>query len=201
MKMPSISLCGFYGYKNYGDTLMLDCLSSFLKSSGLSVSVFSDRKSDESFSYKKLDPKINEDGSINSMIDMFGGSGGFTTGYINYLNDKYDNNIDWKNNINKIYHFDMNEDVVKSAGLEFFCLTGELPDMKDNLAYKNSFTDEFNINNKNSTNSKRITSVSELSDNLIIEALSVFLTKGYFPSWISHTFSIDELLINKSGND
>ena len=93
--------------------------------------------------YKKLDNEINEDGSINSMIDMFGGSGGFTTGYINYLNNKYDN-IDWKNNVNKIYHFDMNEDVVKSAGLEFFCLTGKLPDMKDNLSYKNSFTDEFN---------------------------------------------------------
>ncbi len=93
--------------------------------------------------YEKLDPKINEDGSINSMIDMFGGSGGFTTGYINYLNNKYEN-IKWKNNINQIYHFDMNEDVIKSAGLEFFCLTGVLPNMKDNLKYKNSFTDEFN---------------------------------------------------------
>jgi restriction endonuclease S subunit len=93
--------------------------------------------------YKKLDPEINEDGSIKSMIDMFGGSGGFTTGYINYLNDKYDD-INWKNNINNIYHFDMNEDVVKSAGLEFFCLTGVLPNMKDNLAYRNSFTDTFN---------------------------------------------------------
>ena len=92
--------------------------------------------------YKKLDPEINEDGSIDSMIDMFGGSGGFTTGYINYLNDKYD--ITWKDNINKIYHFDMNEDVVKSAGLEFFCLTGVLPNMKDNLSYRNTFTDEFN---------------------------------------------------------
>ena len=38
----------------------------------------------------------------------------------------------------------MNEDVVKSAGLEFFCLTGVLPNMKDNLAYRNSFTDKFN---------------------------------------------------------
>ena len=92
--------------------------------------------------YKKLDPEINDDGSIDSMIDMFGGSGGFTTGYINYLNDKYD--ITWKDNINKIYHFDMNEDVVKSAGLEFFCLTGVLPNMKDNLSYRNTFTDEFN---------------------------------------------------------
>jgi type I restriction-modification system DNA methylase subunit len=93
--------------------------------------------------YTKLDPKINEDSTINSMIDMFGGSGGFTTGYINYLNNKYDD-INWKNNINKVYHFDMNEDVVKSAGLEFFCLTGVLPNMNDNLIYKNSFTDEFN---------------------------------------------------------
>ena len=103
---------------------------------------FTDRHIVE-YIYKKLEPKINDDGSINSMIDMFGGSGGFTTGYINYLNDKYDD-INWKDNINKVYHFDMNEDVVKSAGLEFFCLTGVLPNMKDNLAYRNSFTDEFN---------------------------------------------------------
>jgi len=93
--------------------------------------------------YKKLDPELNEDGSINTMIDMFGGSGGFTTGYINYLNDKYDN-INWTNNIDKVYHFDMNEDVIKSAGLEFFCLTRVLPNMNDNLKYMNSFTDEFN---------------------------------------------------------
>ena len=93
--------------------------------------------------YTKLDPEINDDGTINSMIDMFGGSGGFTTGYINYLNNKYDV-INWKDNINKVYHFDMNEDVIKSAGLEFFCLTGILPNMNDNLIYKNSFTDEFN---------------------------------------------------------
>jgi type I restriction-modification system DNA methylase subunit/restriction endonuclease S subunit len=90
---------------------------------------------------KKLDPSTNEDGSISSMIDMFGGSGGFTTGYINYLNDKYPL-INWNSEINKISHFDMNEDVIKSAGLEFFCLTGVLPNM-DNLKYKNSFTDEF----------------------------------------------------------
>ena len=35
---------------------------------------------------QKANPKINEDGTIPSMIDMFGGSGGFTTEYINYLN-------------------------------------------------------------------------------------------------------------------
>jgi type I restriction-modification system DNA methylase subunit len=119
---------------------------------------------------QKLDPSTGDDGSIPSMIDMFGGSGGFTTGYINYLNDKYPQTIPWETEINKISHFDANEDVIKSAGLEFFCLTGVLPNM-DNLKYKNSFTDEFNgkkykypltnppyggdKNNKTETQSKR----------------------------------------------
>ena len=94
----------------------------------------------------KLNPFINDDGTISSMIDMFGGSGGFTTGYINYLNEKYKNGeINWETEINKINHFDMNEDVIKSAGLEIFCLTGTLPNM-NNLRYKNSFRDDFNDN-------------------------------------------------------
>lgn len=92
---------------------------------------------------QKADPTTNEDGTIPSMIDMFGGSGGFTTEYITYLNEKYHHLIDWTTEINKIHHYDMNEDVIKSAGLEFFCLTGVLPNM-DHLKYKNSFTDEFN---------------------------------------------------------
>ena len=91
---------------------------------------------------KKLNPSKNDDDTISSMIDMFGGSGGFTTGYINYLNEKYPESINWNTEINKIFHYDMNEDVIKSAGLEFFCLTGVLPNM-NNLKYKNSFTDEF----------------------------------------------------------
>jgi type I restriction-modification system DNA methylase subunit len=95
------------------------------------------------FILTKLKPSLKTDGTIESMIDMFGGSGGFTTGYINYMNEKFPNIINWNTEINKISHFDMNEDVIKSAGLEFFCLTGVLPNM-DNLKYKNSFTDEFN---------------------------------------------------------
>jgi len=94
------------------------------------------------YSLQKANPKINEDGTIPTMIDMFGGSGGFTTEYINYLNEKYPQLINWCTEINKVSHFDMNEDVIKSAGLEFFCLTGILPNM-NNLKYKNSFTDEF----------------------------------------------------------
>jgi type I restriction-modification system DNA methylase subunit len=96
---------------------------------------FTDRHIVE-YIYKKLNPK-----KCRSMIDMFGGSGGFTTGYVNYLNTQ-NNNIDWETKINKIFHYDMNEDVIKSAGLELFCLTGVLPNI-ENLKYKNSFNDEF----------------------------------------------------------
>ena len=90
--------------------------------------------------YNMLQIQPNEDGTIPDMIDMFGGSGGFTTGYVNYMNDNY--SIDWNTEINKIHHYDANEDVIKSAALELFCLTGEFPNM-GNLKYKNSFTDEF----------------------------------------------------------
>jgi type I restriction enzyme S subunit len=101
---------------------------------------FSDRHIVD-FALTKLNPSLNDDGSVPSIIDMFGGSGGFTTGCINYLNDN-NNSIDWLTQIDNIYHYDMNEDVIKSAGLEFFCLTGALPN-KNNLQYKNSFTDDF----------------------------------------------------------
>jgi len=90
----------------------------------------------------KLNLTINEDGIIPSMVDMFGGSGGFTTGYINYIKENYPQ-VNWETEINKISHYDMNEDVIKSAGLEFFCLTGQLPNMNQ-LKYKNSFQDDFN---------------------------------------------------------
>ena len=93
--------------------------------------------------YSKLDANINENCEIESMIDMFGGSGGFTTGYIDYLNRRYPGKINWANEMKKIFHYDINEDVIKSAGLEFFCMTGVLPKIGDNLAVKNAFTDEF----------------------------------------------------------
>ena len=35
--------------------------------------------------YKQLDLECDEDGSIGTMVDPFGGSGGFTTGYINWM--------------------------------------------------------------------------------------------------------------------
>lgn len=93
--------------------------------------------------YSKIDLTIGENGEIDTMIDMFGGSGGFTTGYVDNMIKKYGDKINWNNELKKVYHYDMNEDVIKTAGLELFCLTGVIPDMETNLKYKNSFRDEF----------------------------------------------------------
>lgn len=94
------------------------------------------------FILNRVRPSIKEDGTIHPMIDMFGGSGGFTTGYVQYLQQKYPGQIDWKKETDKVFHYDMNEDVVKSARLELFCLTGAIPS-DQSLRYKNSFDDEF----------------------------------------------------------
>lgn len=85
--------------------------------------------------------ELNE-GTVPTMIDPFGGSGGFTTGYIMYLNRTFNETIDWKTQFKKINHYDINQDVIKSAALEFLCLTGELP-VLDNFKYKDAFRDTF----------------------------------------------------------
>ena len=92
--------------------------------------------------YKKLNPSINEDGTIRSMCDPFAGSGGFTTGYITYLKKNY--SINWSTELGKISHFDMEHNVIRSAGLEFFCLTGVLPNMENLFPARNSFRHAFN---------------------------------------------------------
>lgn len=102
---------------------------------------FTDRHITE-FLYKEEPIILNSDSEVPSMCDPYGGSGGFTVGYLLYLKNKYAT-INWETEINKVHHYDMNEDVIKSAALEFFCITGRIPDMKSTLRYANSFTDEF----------------------------------------------------------
>jgi polysaccharide pyruvyl transferase WcaK-like protein len=63
-----ISLCGFYGYENYGDTLMSQRLKEFFGTSGFEVKIFSDRESSESLSFKK-------DNCLASDIVAIGGGG------------------------------------------------------------------------------------------------------------------------------
>lgn len=99
--------------------------------------------------YDMVKPAPAEDGSIPAMIDMFGGSGGFTVGYIRYLQEHYPE-IDWTTQIHNVYHYDANADVLRAAGLEFFGLSKTIPYMDTKgtseiprIAYKNSFSDEF----------------------------------------------------------
>jgi len=94
------------------------------------------------FIMNKTKPHIKVDGNIPKMIDMFGGSGGFTIGYIDYINKNF--KIDWKSQLSNIYHIDINEDVLKSARLEFFCLSNGIFPNKENIIRYNSFKKEFN---------------------------------------------------------
>jgi type I restriction-modification system DNA methylase subunit len=96
-----------------------------------------------------LKPEPKEDGTVHSMADMFGGSGGFTVGYANYLKEHYNKEVDWKSCVNNIYHYDMNEDVNKSAALELFCITREFPNMEKNIKTQNSFTENIIDSEKN----------------------------------------------------
>jgi type I restriction enzyme S subunit len=90
----------------------------------------------------KVKPTL-KNGRVRTMIDCFGGSGGFTMGYTQYLNSTFGDKIDWKKDINNIYHYDMNEDVIKIAGLEMFGLTEQLPDKDTNFRRVNTFKNEF----------------------------------------------------------
>jgi type I restriction-modification system DNA methylase subunit len=73
---------------------------------------------------------------------MFGGSGGFTIGYMEYLiKNKF--KIDWKSQLDNIYHFDINEDVLKSARLELFCLSQGIFSNMNNVKRTNSFKEDF----------------------------------------------------------
>lgn len=57
--MDSLALCGFYGYKNYGDSLMLKAIKIFFKNLDIQVSSFSDKKSEEAFNFKENDLLAN----------------------------------------------------------------------------------------------------------------------------------------------
>jgi len=96
------------------------------------------------FIIERINPKLNEDGTLPTMIDMFGGSGGFTIRYITYMKEQYPEMIDWKTQLSNITHYDINEDVIRIAGFEFYNLTdGICPNMDENVTFINAFTNEY----------------------------------------------------------
>lgn len=112
-----------------------------------------------SYIIDQLELDIEDDGSVPKFIDPFGGSGGFTLNYVDYFNKNYDLwDGYWKDNIQNIYHYDMNQDVIKICGLEIFALTHEVPNMLDHLKRTNSFKDEFSYNIKDKIKFKYVLS-------------------------------------------
>lgn len=100
---------------------------------------FTDRPIPRLIYDKLLKIELNKDNTVPSMIDPFGGSGGFITEYISKINETF-KDINWSENIDNINHYDMNEDVVKISGLEIMCLTKTKIKLKETT---NSFTFEF----------------------------------------------------------
>jgi len=68
----------------------------------------------------KVEPTIKNN-IVPKMGDFYCGSGGFITEYIRYLN--HHNNIDWTNNIDNIYGFDTDSEILKSARVDVMTLT------------------------------------------------------------------------------
>ena len=107
---------------------------------------FTDRHITE-FVFKMLDPSLSDKGKVKTMIDPFGGSGGFTLGYANYISKKYEDKIStdekfWKKNVNSIYHTDVEKSVVNMTGLEIFAICGIFPS-PDNFWAINAFKCEY----------------------------------------------------------
>jgi type I restriction-modification system DNA methylase subunit len=71
------------------------------------------------------DPQM-KNGLIEKIVDPTMGTGGFLTMSIKYLNEKYENQIDWVKNKDHIIGFDIDENVRNMALLNVFLKTMEL---------------------------------------------------------------------------
>jgi hypothetical protein len=78
------------------------------------------------FMIKLCDIKMNKKGEIDTIIDPTMGTGGFLTMAVKYLNDKYKNKIDWTKNKNRVYGFDIDENVKNMALLNMLLECGEM---------------------------------------------------------------------------
>jgi len=96
------------------------------------------------FTFEFIDLELDVNGRVPSMIDPFGGSGGFTIQYTKNINDKFEINWSDKDNYKQVHHFDMAEDVVKVAGVEYFSITEHFPIKDIQFKNTNTFTHPFN---------------------------------------------------------
>jgi type I restriction-modification system DNA methylase subunit len=100
------------------------------------------------FIFDFVNPVLDDKNNVQSMVDPFGGSGGFTIQYAKYINDKYKINWTTNDNYKNIHHYDMSEDVIKVAGTEYFTITGHFPEYKSQFNKMNTFKHDFDDNKK-----------------------------------------------------
>lgn len=82
----SAALCGFYGYQNYGDSLMLSGLHHFLTSCGYKVESFSDKESLEGNDFRKKSPLDSD--------RIFIGGGGIVTPNFWFFKNNLDEKVE-----------------------------------------------------------------------------------------------------------
>ena len=97
------------------------------------------------FMIKLCDIKMNKKGEIDTIIDPTMGTGGFLTMAVKYLNDKYNNKIDWTKNKNKVYGFDIDENVKNMALLNMLLECGEM--CEDTFIKNDTLYNDFKLKN------------------------------------------------------
>jgi restriction endonuclease S subunit len=97
------------------------------------------------FMIKLCDIKMNKKGEIETIIDPTMGTGGFLTMSVKYLNDKYKNKIDWGQNKNRIYGFDIDENVKNMALLNMLLECGEF--CEDTFIKNDTLYNDFKLKN------------------------------------------------------
>jgi type I restriction-modification system DNA methylase subunit len=98
----------------------------------------------------KVNPIMKNTEIIPSMGDLYCGSGGFITEYIRFMNIKYPD-IKWDQNINNIYGFDTDPEIIKSARVDIMTLTKTFDPSNnifiDNFRNVNTFEENCMTNN------------------------------------------------------
>jgi type I restriction enzyme, S subunit len=124
----------------YGDKTSMSELGAYFTDRHITTFIMNDIKPSIIW-----DPENPDIGYVPSMIDPFGGSGGFTLTFCKYMQEIHGNYIDWNQQIKNIHHYDLSEDVVKSASLEMFVLTGVFPavNVHGNFKRTNSFENNY----------------------------------------------------------
>lgn len=89
-----------------------------------------------SYIIELINPKLNENGNVPSMIDPFMGTGGFLVSFVKHFKD-----VDWEKQKVKVFGVDKFENAFSGTHANLLCHTG-IPFSSENIVMKNSFTDD-----------------------------------------------------------